>query len=236
MKSIAIIPARGGSKRIPRKNIRTLAGKPMIAWTIEAALKADLFDVVLVSTDDPEIAEISKTHGAQVPVLRDTAFDDVSPVSMATLRALSQAEEALGESFGMVSQLMANCPLRTAGDIKASVKAFETSGASFQISYYEAPLVIPWWATALDSMRRPHPLFPEAFKKRSQDLEPLYFPTGAVWLAKTSGLREAGTFYGPDHRAFVVPWEAAVDIDTEADFQLAEALLHQRTASITPVG
>lgn len=226
--TIAVIPARGGSKRIPRKNIRELSGKPMIAWTIEAALKSNIFDRILVSTDDAEIAEVSRACGASVPFLRDAACDDYSSVSAATIHALSQVEKTLRESYDVVVQLMANCPLRTADDILASIAGFEEPRVNFQISFFEAPLVIPWWAARLDSLRRPQSLFPQAVTKRSQDLETLFFPTGAVWIAKSKDLLEAGSFYGPDYRAFVLPWQAAVDIDTEADFQLAEALLRER--------
>lgn len=93
-KIIAVIPARGGSKRIPKKNIVNLNGKPMIAWTIEAALKSKYIDEVLVSTDDEEIAEIGKDYGAKVPFLRNANADDHSPISLATVRALKQWEES----------------------------------------------------------------------------------------------------------------------------------------------
>jgi N-acylneuraminate cytidylyltransferase len=225
---IAVIPARGGSKRIPHKNIRIIGGKPMIVWTIEAALNSNLFDRVIVSTDDTEIAEVSRAHGASVPFLRDAALDDYAPVSSATIRALEQVEELLGESYDVVVQLMANCPLRTASIIQAAVAEFTESQADFQVCFFEAPLVIPWWAARLDSHRRPQPLFPEAVQKRSQDLDVLFFPTGAVWVAKSEKLRVAGTFHEPGRRAFVLPWQAAVDIDTEADFELAELLFQQR--------
>jgi len=93
-KIIAVIPARGGSKRIPKKNIIGLGGKPMLAWTIEAALKSKYINEVLVSTDDEEIAEVGRKHGAKVPFLRDKNADDHSPISLATIRALNQWEES----------------------------------------------------------------------------------------------------------------------------------------------
>ena len=117
LKQIAIIPARGGSKRVPGKNIRLFRGRPMIAHTIEAALKSGLFAHVLVSTDSPEIADIAKNAGAEVPFLRTRCADDMTPVSEATLAALLQAESFYNETYQHVCQLMANCPLRTPRNI-----------------------------------------------------------------------------------------------------------------------
>ena len=102
MKIIAVIPARGGSKRIPKKNIIDFMGKPMIAWTIEAALKSKLFDRVIVSTDDYEFASISKEYGCDVPFLRDSSADDLTPVSIATIRAVEQAENYYNEEYDIV--------------------------------------------------------------------------------------------------------------------------------------
>src|SRR5690606_22090036 len=96
-KKIAIIPARGGSKRLPKKNILDFKGKPMIAWTIEAAISSELFDKVIVSTDTEEIKEISIQYGAEVPFLRQNTGDDFSPVSLATIEALNQAEKYFDE-------------------------------------------------------------------------------------------------------------------------------------------
>lgn len=224
MRSIAVIPARGGSKRIPRKNVRPFGGKPMIAWTIEAALESGLFERVLVSTDDEGIAEVGRRWGASAPFLRETANDDITPVSVATIHALQQTREKLGETYDCVCQLMANCPLRTADDIRGAMDAFAASGANFQLSYYEAPLVIPWWAARLDPAGKVQYLFPDAPFRRSQDLEKLYFPTGAIWIARCAELEASGSFYGPDYRSHVVPWRTAVDIDNDEDFDLAEAV------------
>src|SRR5258706_5229330 len=123
-KIIAIIPARGGSKRIPKKNVIDLAGKPMIAWTIEAAIKSKYISRVVVSTDDHEIAAISKSFGAEVPFLRDSAADDHSPVSLATIRTLTQLEELSVSQPDIIIQLMANCPLRDAKNIDEAIEFF----------------------------------------------------------------------------------------------------------------
>lgn len=229
---IAVIPARGGSKRIPKKNIIEFGGKPLIAWTIEAALEAEVFDRVLVSTDDPEIAEIANSCGADTPFLRDKAADDISVVSDATIAALSQAGDHWREEYGTVVQLMANCPLRDAADIRDAVKAFDENQANFQISCFPYGWNNPWWAVKLADDGQPIRLFPEAYKKRSQDLETLYCPTGAIWLAKADKLVEAGTFYGPDVVFHPLSWLSAMDIDDYEDLNMARALLSVKSQEL----
>jgi len=136
MRHIAVIPARGGSRRLPKKNTIDFMGKPMIAWTIEAAQAACTFDRILVSTDSIEIAQVAEEYGARVPFLRSRAYDDHSPVSEATCVALEQCSEELGEQFDVVTQLMANTPLRTADDIRCALQHFLDGGASAQISCF----------------------------------------------------------------------------------------------------
>lgn len=224
MKRIAIIPARGGSKRIPRKNIIDFDGKPMIAWTIAAALKSQCFDHVLVSTDSEEIAEVSIAAGATAPFLRQENADDAAPSSMATISALKQAEAHWHTRFDRVAQLMPNCPLRDAAHIRAAMDDFQAHDLDYQISCFRFGWMNPWWAVKLDADRVPTRLFPEAMNKRSQDLEHLYCPTGAIWIAGRDALLEAGTFYGPDHRYFPMDWVGAVDIDDMEDYRMAQAL------------
>ena len=219
---IAIVPARGGSKRIPRKNIVDFGGKPLIAWTIEAALESRLFDRVLVSTEDSEVADISRTFGATVPFLRDKHYDDLSNASDATIAALSQVRNVLLEEYEIVVQLMPNSPLRNASDICAHVRSFETCQRVLQISCVRLGWMNPWWALRLDRGVGT-PLFPDSMNKRSQDLPPLYCPSGAIWVARRNILEEAGTFYGPGHRYEPISWISGVDIDEEEDFAFAQA-------------
>ncbi len=221
---IAIIPARGDSKRIPRKNIVDFDGKPMIAWTILAAKNCDLFDHVLVSTDDEEIAEVSKACGADVPFLRKHFADDVSSVSQATVAALNQAENYWKKEFRTVVQLMANCPLRNSKDIVTAVNTFDSKSRDFQISCFQYGWMNPWWAAKLDSNNRPERIFPNTSDVRSQDLPHLYCPTGAIWIASSPALKSANTFYGHDHRFEPIPWTQAVDIDDYDDLQFALAI------------
>lgn len=227
---IAIIPARAGSKRIPNKNIVEFMGKPMIAWTIEAALESGIFSDILVSTDGEEIAALSRNLGASAPFLRNSAYaDDITPVSMATVNSLIQMEQHKLVHYDVVVQLMPNCPCRTADDIVNSYNNFLNSSADFQISVFRFGWMNPWWAVELDKKTmRPKPLFPEALKKRSQDLEDLYCPTGAVWIAEAERLKEQKVFYGEGHAVFPLDWRNSVDIDDIDDLRMAEAVFSLR--------
>lgn len=223
MKHIAIILARGGSKRLPGKNVLDFHGKPMLAWTIEAALQSAQYKHVLVSTDDPEIAAIARSFGAQVPFLRESAADDITPSSEATLTALRQAEQHWGEHFDVVSQLMANCPLRDADDITAAVQNFIDKDAESQICCFRFGWMNPWWAAKLDEQGRPEYLFPEDRLARSQDLPHLYCPSGAIWIARSPALKSAKSFYTPKHLFHSISWTSAMDIDDAEDLEMGKA-------------
>ena len=223
-KRIAIIPARGGSTRLPRKNIMSLCGRPLIGWTIKAAVDSCLFEKVLVSTDDQEIAAIARDCGAQVPFLRDLYADNYSPSSLATISTLEQAEAFWEERFEIVAQLLPTCPLRTADDISQAIGVFEREDREFQISAFEFGWMNPWWALKLSADGQPEWMFPEALTLRSQDLESLYCPSGAVWIARADPLRAAGSFYGPGHCIQPIAWQSGIDIDDIDDFHMAEAL------------
>lgn len=225
---IAIILARGGSKRLPRKNVMPFGDRPMLAWSVGAALDSGCFQRVLVSTDDEEIAQAAIAAGAEVPFLRDRAADDQAPSSEATRVALDQAESHWNERYDVVAQLMANCPLRDAEDIRAGVRNFDESGAPAQISAFRFGWMNPWWAVKLAPDGQPDWMFPEARQSRSQDLPPLYCPTGALWLARRDAFIEGQSFYLPGHALFPMDWTSAVNIDDEADLVMAEACLAMR--------
>ena len=229
---IAVIPARGGSKRIPRKNIVDFSGKPMIAWTIEAARVSGLFSRVLVSTDDAEIAALSKEHGADAPFLRDAAAEDDAPVAKATVAALRQAQAHWNEQYMTVVQLMPNCPLRDANDISEAVARFRSSGAPFLVSCCRFGWMNPWWAHRVDASGKPEALFKDALTRRSQELDALYFPTGAIWIANVGALQASQNFYGPGHIFHPMVWTSGVDIDDGADLAMARSvrLMRDRAA------
>jgi len=223
---IAIIPARGGSKRVIGKNIRPLAGKPLIAYTIEAALVSKLFRRVIVSTDSEDIAAVARTYGAEVPFLRSAEIsDDLTPVSAATADALERLDRDRSQ-YRFVAQLMANCPLRTAEDVVASFKQFSETAADTQISVVRYGWQNPWWAMRRDTNNFSlEPLFPREMTARSQDLPELFCPTGAIWWGKTTVLREQRTFHIPGRTGWEISWQHGVDIDTPDDMAFAEALL-----------
>ncbi|MDT0686573.1 acylneuraminate cytidylyltransferase family protein [Autumnicola psychrophila] len=219
---VAIIPARGGSKRIPKKNIIDFNGKPLIAWTIEAAKKSGLFEKIIVSTDSEEIAEVAREYGAEVPFLRDTAADDHSPVSEATLRTILQLEET-GETYDEVVQLFAVCPLRDDVDIVNSYTYFREKEVPFVLSCYKYVWMNPWWAVTLNEKNEPNWILKDT-RKRSQDLPDLFSPTGAIWIANIEALKRDKTFYGKDHIFWEMDWKKAVDVDNYEDLELATAL------------
>jgi pseudaminic acid cytidylyltransferase len=222
---IAVIPARGGSKRVPGKNVRPLAGKPLIAYTIDAARDSGLFARVVVSTDSEDIAEIARRYGAETPFVRAPGLaDDVTPVSAVTVDALDRLDPA-GDTYDAVCQLMANCPLRTAEDVVASHQQFAKTGAESQLSVVRYGWQNPWWAMKRTPEMTLQPLFEQAMTQRSQDLPELFCPTGAIWWAKTDALRVAGTFHLPGRTGWEIPWMRGVDIDTEEDWVMAEVLL-----------
>ena len=224
MKIIAVIPARGGSKRIPQKNIIDFMGKPIIAWTIEAAKKCNLFDRIIVSTDSSNIAKVAKNYTLDVPFLRNDKSDDMSTVTEATLVAIQQAEAYYNEKYEVVVQLMANAPLRDENDIQVHVKNFVESKNSFQISSFKFGWMNPWWAFKINEYGSHEWMLKEGIGKRSQDLEELFCPTGAIWIAKVDALKKAGTFYGPDYKFCELNWKHAVDIDNFEDLEFAKAV------------
>jgi N-acylneuraminate cytidylyltransferase len=221
-KVVAIIPARGGSRRIPKKNIIDFAGKPLIAWTIEAALASKLFDKVIVSTDTEEIAAVSRAYGAEVPFLRDHYADDHSPVSEATLRTIAQLEEN-GEQFDIVVQLFAVCPLRTAADMEEAYRFFLDKKVDFLLSCFQYVGMNPWWAVQLNEEQQPQWVFDNVMK-RSQDLPTLFCPTGAIWIANVDALKRDKTFYGEKYIFWEINWKHALDIDTFEDLEMGLAL------------
>jgi pseudaminic acid cytidylyltransferase len=224
-KVIAVIPARGGSKRIPGKNIRALAGRPIIAYTIAAACESGLFERVVVSTDSQEIAEVARQYNAEVPFLREENLaDDFTPVSAVTADALLRLDP-VGDQFVMVAQLMPNCPLRTAQDVRDSFRQFESTGADSQISMVRYGWQNPWWAMRRNERQELQPVFKEQMTARSQDLPELFCPTGAIWWARGAALRRTKTFHLENKTGWEIPWQRGIDIDTFDDWEMAEALL-----------
>ncbi len=215
---------------MPGKNIRALRGRPLIAFTVAAAVDSGLFEAVVVSTDSEEIAAAARAAGADVPFVRGADLaDDLTPVSAVTIDALRRLDPD-GRRYASVAQLMPNCPLRTAQDVRDSHEQFDASGAPAQISVCRYGWFNPWWAMTLDALGTMTPVFAERVADRSQDQPELFCPSGAIWWARAVALREAGTFHMPGRTGWVMPWERALDIDTEDDWRMVEAAL-TRTSS-----
>lgn len=221
---LAVIPARGGSRRVPGKNIRKMCGRPLLAYTIDAAIESGIFDEIVVSTDSPEIADLARDLGVGVPFMRAPELStDTAPVSLATADALDRCGGPA--RYGVVAQLMANCPLRTAEDIRLSWAAFASADAAAQLSVSRYGWLNPSWALDRDTAGRLRPAFPDRITARSQDLPELVCPSGAVWWIEAGRLTRERTFHLPDRRGWELPWWRAADIDTEEDWEATELLM-----------
>lgn len=224
-KILGLIPARGGSKGVPRKNIRMLAGKPLIAWTIEAALKASCVGRVVVSTDDDEIAAIAKKHGAEVPFLRpDVLAADDTP----DFPVLQHALESLNRSYEYIVWLRPTAPLRVFEDIDQAVAELALTGAD-SVRSVSATKAHPYWMKTLDGpLLKPFvPGHDERNYPRRQSLPPAYLLNGAVDVT-TRKTVAGGSMWGEKIAAYVMSPDRSLDIDTETDLIAAEALLQKR--------
>jgi len=217
---LALIPARGGSKGIPGKNIRLLAGKPLIAHTIAAAMKVSAIDRLVVSTDHPKIATIAQTWGAEVPFLRppELAADD-TPGIAPVLHALEQFPEV-----SQVLLLQPTSPLRTTGDIEG-ILAFQLERQCASVVSVCATAKHPQWSYRLSATGDLNPFLPPAPADCRQQLEPAYDLNGALYLCDRAWLQNHGSFVGPGTLGYPMPPERSVDIDTPLDWLWAETLL-----------
>ncbi|PKL58790.1 MAG: acylneuraminate cytidylyltransferase [Methanomicrobiales archaeon HGW-Methanomicrobiales-2] len=220
---IAIIPARGGSKGIPQKNIKNLWGKPLIAYTIEEALKSEYLDHVFVSTEDPDIAEISTEYGAQVIDRPSDLAEDASKTIDVILHAAEYLENA-GIHPCVVVLLQPTSPLRNTEDINAAIRLFLDGECESVVSVCE-PDHSPFWCFTL-SGRYLQPLFDEKYDKiRRQDLPKVVMPNGAIYISSPESIRKYEGFYNEHVIPYHMPPERSVDIDTPLDFAIADVLI-----------
>lgn len=221
MKVLGVIPARGGSKGVKNKNIKPLAGKPLIAYTIEAANKSDL-DKVIVSTDSEDIAEVAKQHGGEVPFIRpsDLATDRAKAIPVIQHALQFFADE--GEEFDAVMMLQPTTPFRRVEDINQAIKTLKETGADSVISVVDVKGHHPARMKYLsEGGRLIDPDFCEAYENQPrQELQPMYLRNGAIYLTRKEILDQS-SFKGMDCRAQIMPDELSVNIDTELDFAYA---------------
>jgi len=221
MSKVAIITARGGSKRIPRKNIKPFLGKPIIAYVIETALQSTLFDEVMVSTDDTEIAEVAKAYGAKVPFMRsEKNADDYSGTADVLLEVLAQYE-AMGKHFEYACRLYPTAPFVQVAHLQEAYEKLTTHNYDcvFPLVPFAAPIQR---ALRQDSAGKVSMFQPENYPKRSQDLEPAYHDAGQFYFFVPEALQKKRRLW-TDHAAGIVlsPAEAQ-DIDSPEDWETAE--------------
>jgi CMP-N,N'-diacetyllegionaminic acid synthase len=232
MKTLAVITARGGSKGFPRKNIQHLLGKPLIAYTFEAAKNSKLISRIILSTDDLEIANVARSLGIGIPFIRppELASDYASQVDV-VLHALETIERTEGIRFEVLLLLQPTTPLRTASDIDSSLEKLFESGADSVISVYRVEHGHPYYMYTLDG-DRPLPLLKIASQTpRRQDFPLIYVRNGAIYATRRESLTKYRSLLGPDTRAYIMPFERSINIDTEFDLSLAEFLLRQQILS-----
>lgn len=223
-KILCIIPARGGSKRIPRKNVVDLCGKPLIAYSIEAAKKSGLFEEVVVSTEDKEISEISKKYGAVVLDRKPELASDKARVIEVCLDVIEQYERA-GRQFDYICILLTTSPLRTSEDILGAFKKLKESNANavMAVTTYEVP---PFWALKEEAGFLKL-YFGEKYMVRSQELPKVYVDNGAVYLFLTDTLKEEKKFYTSKLIGYKMPREKSIDVDEEVDLKVAEYFINR---------
>ena len=234
MKVLGVILARGGSKGIPKKNIKPIAGKPLIAWTIESALESGVFTHFVVSTDSEEIAQVARDYGASVPFMRpDELAQDHIWSRDALKHAVLASEDYYDVRYDYVIETPCVAPLRSSRYITEALALMVTANSDS--------------VTSVTQMQDKHPVrmkrivggmlrdftteFPEGEGSRRQDLEPCYIRNGAIYAMKRDCIVEKFSRHGNSCAAYVMPENDSVNIDTMLDFKLAEILLGERNAS-----
>ena len=225
MKVLGIIPARGGSKSVPRKNIQQLAGIPLIAHTIRSAKESKRLTHFLVSTDDKEIADVSARAGAPVLMRPAELGQDETPMPPVLLHALDE-EARQGRHYDIVLLLQPTCPLRRGSEIDAALDLLETEQADVVISVYQVSDAHPARMYYLRDSRL-SPLAPQWEMANRQVLPPVYHRNGVIYAARVSVFRKKKTFYVHNAVPFVMPKESAVNIDDPLDLKFAEMMLKE---------
>lgn len=217
---VAIIPARGGSKRIPKKNIKVFFSKPLIAYSIEAALKSELFEKVIVSTDDEEIAKVAKEHGAEVPFLRPCELSDDFTGTGAVVNHALEYLKSVDESYQFVCTIYATAPLLQVKYLKQGLEKLKNSNARSAFSCTSMPFPIQR-TFKITKDERCEMFWPENFSKRSQDLEVAYQDAGQFYWTNLSVISK-DIIFGRDSIPIVLPRYLVQDIDTLEDWKRAE--------------
>lgn len=232
---LGLIPAKGGSTRLAKKNIRQLAGRSLLGWTAEAARASGIIDRLIVSTEDDDVAQAARDLGIEVPFMRpqELARDPAGVVHVA-LHAL-ETLEAAGETYDTLVTLLPTCPLRSADDIKGAYQLFVERDRPFVLSVSEFEHT-PFAALGPTEDGRLEPYMPEYFGRKSQEMPKAYRPNGAVHVLDVKAFRAAKTDLAQPLVGYVMPRERSFDIDTEDDLRAAEVhlKLHGGLVAATP--
>lgn len=224
---LAVIPARGGSKGVPRKNIKKLNGKPLISYTIEEALKSKYIDRVVVTTEDMEIAEISRKYGAEVPFIRPAELaEDDTPGIDPIIHCIKWLRDNEGYSPDYVGLFQCTSPLRTYEQIDQAIRDLYAAKGDSIVSVCESE-VSPYWMKKIQSGKLRNFLSPDDEYYRRQDLPVIYRLNGAIYIAKTDRLMEFGNWYTDDTLPFIMDRYTSIDIDDDFDFKLVEFLMKE---------
>lgn len=219
--NLCVIPARGGSKRIPRKNIKDFCGKPMIAWSIEAAQNSGCFDHIVVSTDDTEITEVAKQWGAEVPFMRPTELSDDHTGTIPVIAHAIRELQKQGKTPERVCCIYATAPFITVEDILTGEKKLAGHDFAFSITSYAFPIQR---ALRLTSENTVAMFQPEHFNTRSQDLEEAYHDAGQLYWGSVDAWLEERMLFGEKSAPVILPRHRVQDIDTLEDWIRAEWL------------
>lgn len=227
MRVLGIVTARGGSKGIPRKNIVPLLGKPLLAYTAEAALAAQRLTRTVLSTEDEEIARVGRLCGLDVPFLRPVELARDETPTIPVLQHVVRSLEAVGECYDAILTLQPTTPLRRAEDIDQAIILLERTGADSVISFVDVGEKHPARMKSITPEGcAMDPPFAEQFEgQRRQDLPKLYLREGSIYLTRRHVLMEHHSLKGNDCRAYLVPAERACNIDTPFDLFLAEQMI-----------
>ena len=233
-KILTMIPARGGSKGLPGKNVKTLCGKPLIAWSVEQALQSRYTDRVFVSTDSQDIARIAKTYGADVPFMRPPELaKDASPTSDAVLQGLAEFER-MGEVYDYIVLLEPTSPLRKPGDIDRAIRLIsEIEDADSLVSMGEIHMEHPMIAKRIDDKGFVTPYIEEVRKiHQRQQADKAYFPYGVIYIAKVSAFKETKTFYNRKTISYLIERWQNFEIDDETDFLIVEKIMGMKREAV----
>ena len=221
MKSIAIITARGGSKRIPRKNIKGFCGKPIIAYSIEAAVKSNVFDRVMVSTDDEEIAKIAKSYGADIPFLRSEATSNDYATTADVIEEVLSEYKRRNENFDCFACIYPTAPFLTASKLSEAMEILSNEQADAIVSVVRFSFP-PQRAFIIRDGRMVYQ-YPQFERSRSQDLEPIYHDCGQFYICDSKAFLRCHSLILPNTIPYIVKEEEVQDIDTMSDWLIAEA-------------